>query len=600
LESQQTYDVIRTRKPNENFISHTIADASTCNDSGTEEKCDSDKMQLTDRIDSKNHKCGSLTPLKEGKDKESKSSSKSNQESATNKNSSSLQIDDSWLEELDNKISKSQKKKQKRKAKKKAEQEQMKAEEIEKEIQNSNSKNSIESSTESIVDETPKPKEKENKIENNSQNKQKETNNAKKNNNIEITSQNKKPEQQSEVSVAAAKDESHAKTPTSATISATAETFDDFGFIEVKAKKKTPKELEKDKRSKGRKDGKEGGRRKRKDNEPTPATSTTAAAEKKNPPKESAAKPRSPQNTTETKKSLATEKTSNPNEKTITTTTTITETETHHKPNSTIGIPKVIMATNRSNLKAAAPKPLKKTVSTIAVSSLENPTEPTEPIPALNKAMSQNNATTNSNHNNTHAQENHHHASHSVPSGRKNQNHANHEPHHKSHKPHHPLSLTSPSLDLETIRIAKTKEFAHEFFDKKFESDIYKHVVKLTDEANKMMVYRILAYNRLDYCIKHIFPSNVLSIKNPLISQLEFNIKTKIYGSCATGLALTASDVDISVEGIEAFDRNQLGEYFVKISNSLKGFKWITENKPILTATVPILKLVNRLFIPKI
>jgi len=72
---------------------------------------------------------------------------------------------------------------------------------------------------------------------------------------------------------------------------------------------------------------------------------------------------------------------------------------------------------------------------------------------------------------------------------------------------------------------------------------------------------------------------------------IEFNIKTKIYGSCATGLALTASDVDISVEGIEAFDRNQLSEYFMTINNSLKGFKWVTENKPILTATVPILKL---------
>jgi len=490
LESQQTYDVIGARKPNENFISHTIADASTCNDSGTEEKCDSDKMQLTDRIESKTHKCGSLTPLKEGKDKDKESkSSKSNQESATNKNSSSLQIDDSWLEELDNKISKSQKKKQKRKAKKKAEQEQIKAEELEKEIQNSNSKNSLESSAESIVEEIPKPKEKEIKVENTKQN-----NNAKKNN------ENKKTEKQPEISVAVVKEESLAKTPTSATIT---ETFDDFGFIEVKAKKKTPKELEKDKRSKGRKDGKEGGRRKRKDNESTSATAT-AAVEKKNPPKESA-KPRSPQNT-EVKKSLATTEKTSPTPATETT-------EIHHKSN--VGIPKVIMATNKSNLKAAAPKPLKKTVSTIAVSSLENPTEPTEPIPALNKAMSQNNAATNSNtHSNIH---DHHHASHSVPSGRKNEKH---EAHHKNHKPHHQLSLKSPSLDMETIRIAKTKEFAHEFFDKKFENDIYKHVVKLTDAANKMMVYRILAYNRLDYCIKHMFPSksrSFLHFSNPIL-----------------------------------------------------------------------------------
>ena len=70
-----------------------------------------------------------------------------------------------------------------------------------------------------------------------------------------------------------------------------------------------------------------------------------------------------------------------------------------------------------------------------------------------------------------------------------------------------PLSISSPCIDLETIRIAKAKDFAHDFFNKKLETDIYKHVATLTEEANKMMECRILAYKRLDYCIASLFPS---------------------------------------------------------------------------------------------
>lgn len=70
-------------------------------------------------------------------------------------------------------------------------------------------------------------------------------------------------------------------------------------------------------------------------------------------------------------------------------------------------------------------------------------------------------------------------------------------------------------------------------------------------------------------------------------------MKTKIFGSCATGLALTTSDVDIAVSGLEAYDRYTLCEHILSISNALKPFKWVSSNKPILTAAVPILKLVS-------
>jgi DNA polymerase sigma len=66
----------------------------------------------------------------------------------------------------------------------------------------------------------------------------------------------------------------------------------------------------------------------------------------------------------------------------------------------------------------------------------------------------------------------------------------------------------------------------------------------------------------------------------------------KIFGSCATGLALATSDVDVSVSGLELYMKT--GQEYLSLMNDLfKKFKWTVSNKPILTAHVPVLKLVN-------
>jgi len=77
-----------------------------------------------------------------------------------------------------------------------------------------------------------------------------------------------------------------------------------------------------------------------------------------------------------------------------------------------------------------------------------------------------------------------------------------------SHKSH-PLSISSPSIDIDSLKIMKVKHLAEEFFEKKFKKDIYSHVAKVTEDSNKMMAYRILAYKRIEYCLKKIFPSNL-------------------------------------------------------------------------------------------
>jgi len=99
----------------------------------------------------------------------------------------------------------------------------------------------------------------------------------------------------------------------------------------------------------------------------------------------------------------------------------------------------------------------------------------------------------------------------------------------------------------------------------------------LTEGSNKLIKSRILVYKRIEHCVARTFPMN--------------NMKTKIFGSCATGLALTTSDVDIAVSGIETYDRATLCDSLSKISEVLKNFKWVLSNKPILTAHVPVLKL---------
>mmetsp|Transcript_25641 Transcript_25641/g.22659 ORF Transcript_25641/g.22659 Transcript_25641/m.22659 type:complete len:125 (+) Transcript_25641:2644-3018(+) len=101
----------------------------------------------------------------------------------------------------------------------------------------------------------------------------------------------------------------------------------------------------------------------------------------------------------------------------------------------------------------------------------------------------------------------------------------------------------------------------------------------MTEKSNFMMKFRISSYKRIDYVIKKIFGGN-------------FDVKTRIFGSCATGLALENSDVDVAIGGIEVYDKSDLGANLIKINNCLKNYGWIVSHKPIITAHVPVLKLV--------
>ncbi len=445
-----------TASPKNNF-----ADASTSNGSETEEKFDSKKKL-----------------------------EKLNKTQAT-------EIDEwAFFEESENKVSKSSKKRQKRKLKKKAIQESLKAQEEQ-------SKSELDDVTSPKADdlilskENSKLTQEDNKVIPSPISNEKETQEATNSNgNSRKGSESEKsnaPEE--EVPKSSWKEDSTLKNPS---FPINPQEFDDFGFIEVKAKKKT----EKEKKSKGKKDGKESWR-KNKEKEPV--------EKKRPPPKENPNKAKSVIMPTEPIKKVINnvkqpEKVSTtPIQKVVTTVEKTTEGgNTKPKNKETTKVSLIIPSTTTAPTtkpKVLTPPSLKTAVSNPPASASGSASE-SETTSCTSKEVSQTstssnvNASENNNNNNHH----HNHTSHSAPKSGHNNNG-------KGYKVYHPLSLTSPSLDPETIRIAKVKEYANEFFNKKFKNDIFKHVSDLTEGSNTIMKYRILAYQRLDYCIAKLFPS---------------------------------------------------------------------------------------------
>ena len=450
-----------TASPKNNF-----ADASTSNGSETEEKFDSKKAVNNNKLE------------------------KSNKEAPAAYN-------DEWafLEESENKVSKSSKKRQKRKLKKKAIQESLKAQEEQ-------SKSELDDVTSPKADDIIVSKEnnmlnpedtKANPSPISVQN-EKETQEATNSNgNSRKGSESEKSSAPEEIPKSSWKEDSTLKNPS---FPINPQEFDDFGFIEVKAKKKT----EKEKKAKGKKDGKESWR-KNKEKEPV---------EKKRPPREAPkAKPvvtAPAESTRKTTNNMKPEKISTvPIQKVVTTIEkTVEGGQTKPKNKETTKVSLIIpsaTAVTTTKPKVLTPPSLKTAVSNPPASASGSASE-SETTSCTSKEVSQTSTSSNVNASENNNHHHNHHASHSAPKSGQNV---------KGHKVYHPLSLTSPSLDPETIRIAKVKEYANEFFNKKFKNDIFKHVSDLTEGSNTIMKYRILAYQRLDYCIAKLFPSKIFN-----------------------------------------------------------------------------------------
>ena len=76
----------------------------------------------------------------------------------------------------------------------------------------------------------------------------------------------------------------------------------------------------------------------------------------------------------------------------------------------------------------------------------------------------------------------------------------------------HPLSLKSPSIDLEVLSNSQIKQNIENLFMKKLENDIVDHVAQLTEDSNKIMQYRVISYKRLECLVENCFSSKFYDI----------------------------------------------------------------------------------------
>ena len=69
----------------------------------------------------------------------------------------------------------------------------------------------------------------------------------------------------------------------------------------------------------------------------------------------------------------------------------------------------------------------------------------------------------------------------------------------------------------------------------------------------------------------------------------------KLFGSLETGLALESSDMDIAVTGMMIPDRYDMIQKLKALGAKLKAWKYVKSHKVIDTASIPVIKLVNRI-----
>jgi len=66
----------------------------------------------------------------------------------------------------------------------------------------------------------------------------------------------------------------------------------------------------------------------------------------------------------------------------------------------------------------------------------------------------------------------------------------------------------------------------------------------------------------------------------------------RIFGSCATGLSLPTSDIDLGITGFERNSKRELIGVLGNLANVLESFSWVKSVERIFTANIPIIKIV--------
>ncbi|CAK73312.1 unnamed protein product (macronuclear) [Paramecium tetraurelia] len=135
------------------------------------------------------------------------------------------------------------------------------------------------------------------------------------------------------------------------------------------------------------------------------------------------------------------------------------------------------------------------------------------------------------------------------------------------------LYFTNNTEDIDTIIMNQ----ARTLMIKKLDMDIREFNDLILTQNQEILQMRRLIYDRIQFVINSLFR--------------EYNATVRLFGSCATGLALPESDIDIGITGFELLPSNQLNGPIQKIIEFLQNMKWVTNIRAITTSSMPLIKL---------
>ncbi|CAD8061344.1 unnamed protein product [Paramecium sonneborni] len=108
--------------------------------------------------------------------------------------------------------------------------------------------------------------------------------------------------------------------------------------------------------------------------------------------------------------------------------------------------------------------------------------------------------------------------------------------------------------------------------------DIIEFTDNIMNEYEDMLPFRMLAFDRIKLVIQKVF----FGIPDDMI---------QLFGSCATGLALIDSDIDIGISGFQPMNKNVIKAFFDNLFFEFTKRKWVKKSNPIFNSVVPVIKL---------
>ncbi|CAD8149744.1 unnamed protein product [Paramecium pentaurelia] len=112
---------------------------------------------------------------------------------------------------------------------------------------------------------------------------------------------------------------------------------------------------------------------------------------------------------------------------------------------------------------------------------------------------------------------------------------------------------------------------------KKLDMDMREFNDIILGQNQQILKLRRIIYDRLQFVINYLFR--------------DFNSQVLLFGSCATGLALPESDIDIGITGFEMCSTQQLYIPIQKLTEFLQKMRWVNNIVVITSSAMPLIKL---------